>query len=503
MSRLKLACVAALTFSGCALDEEPITDVDGTVVEHRSRDVLLQPGSSLIPLAVTDDDYVFYQDGASLYVSSLECGDERTLIATIPNANTAFIFTSGKVAFIWTNPDYTSPSFGVSPLTIWTARSGAREVSIASPVGTLTTASSRDGRRAVFPGNASAGGTIGDVVEVSTETWTTTILAAGVQTDYTNGPCRPLASYVGQGHSAYPAIAFCAGTDPTSTLRTFRPNHPFELTGLTNPPRLFVDPVDRRVLTTKVGASPRSGTPILVTEQGAQVVEDVRSSFSFFNRDGSAIYLTIDQALNFSMRRTVFKPTGNRSTEVAPTLSAIFGGGFGSLGLSNPITSPDGRWLAYGAGFDPNTGGTDVTLADVRSATPRQVVVEPELVATTVTPVEPFTEDSQFVIYGISDPTTGTIQVYGAPVAGGARIPLGGPSAAVVAPARGSRVVIGDNPTIDPNNFFLSTADLKITDPRHGERLVATQANLTSLVSYDRKRLVYATDAGLRVRRID
>jgi len=144
-----------------------------------------------------------------------------------------------------------------------------------------------------------------------------------------------------------------------------------------------------------------------------------------------------------------------------------------------------------------------VTLADVRSATPRQVVVEPELVATTVTPVEPFTEDSQFVIYGISDPTTGTIQVYGAPVAGGARIPLGGPSAAVVAPARGSRVVIGDNPTIDPNNFFLSTADLKITDPRHGERLVATQANLTSLVSYDRKRLVYATDAGLRVRRID
>ena len=63
--------------------------------------------------------------------------------------------------------------------------------------------------------------------------------------------------------------------------------------------------------------------------------------------------------------------------------------------------------------------------------------------------------------------------------------------------------MIGDNPTIDPNNFFLSTADLKITDPRHGERLVATQANLTSLVSYDRKRLVYATDAGLRVRRID
>ena len=84
MSRLKLACVAALTFSGCALDEEPITDVDGTVVEHRSRDVLLQPGSSLIPLAVTDDDYVFYQDGASLYVSSLECGDERTLIFSMP-----------------------------------------------------------------------------------------------------------------------------------------------------------------------------------------------------------------------------------------------------------------------------------------------------------------------------------------------------------------------------------------------------------------------------------
>lgn len=513
MSRMNVAFVAALAVSGCALEEEPIdtgeTDVDTDVVARRNRDVLLQPGTSLIPLAITDDDYVFYQDGASLYVSSLERGAARTLIATIPNANTAFIYTSGKVAFIWTNPDYTSPSFGVSPLTIWTARSGAHEVSPASAVGTLATASSRDGRRAVFPGNASAGGTVGDLVEVSTENWTTTTLVAGIQTDFSNGPCRPLVSYVGQGQGAYPAIAFCAGTDATSTLRTFRPNHPFVMTGLVNPPRLYVDPVGRRVLTTKVGASPRTGNPILVTEQGAQVIEDVRSSFSFFNRDGSAIYVSIDQALNFSMRRTAFKPTGNRTTEVVPTVSSIFGGGFGSLALSSPITSLDGRWLAYGAGFDPNTGGTDVTLADVRSATPRQVVVEPDLVATSVAPVEPFTEDSQFVLYGISDPTTGTIQVYGAPVTGGARIPLGGPSAATVAPASDSRVVIGDNPTIDPNNFFLSKADLKITDPgcAHGERLVATQANLTSFVSHDREHLVYATDeagrAGLRVVRID
>lgn len=511
MSRMKLALVTALAVSGCALDDEPAatTGADDDVAARRDRDVRIQPGTSLIPLAITEDDYVFYQDGASLYVTSLEPGAPRVLVATIPNANTAYIYTSGKVAFIWTNPDYTSPSYGVSPLTIWTARHGAHEVSTASPIGTLTTAASRDGRRAVFPANASAGGTVGDLVEVTTDLATTRTLATGVQTDYSNGPCRPLAAYLGQGQGAYPAIAYCAGTDATSTLTTFRPNHRFDLTGLTNPPRLFADQDGRRLLTTKVGPTVRSGNPILVTEQGATTIEDVRSSFSFFNHDGSAIYLTIDQALNFSMRRASFKPQGIRTTEVVPPLAAIFGGGFGSQGLTSPITSRDGRWLAYGAGADPATGNSDVTLAEVRSTTPRQVVIEPDLVATTVAPVEPFTDDSRFVIYGVPDATTGTIQVYGAPITGGARVALGGPSAAVVQPAEGSHVIVADNPTIDPNNFFLSTADLKVTDPAcsHGDRLVAAQANLASYITRNKQRLVYATNdagrAGLRVVRID
>lgn len=511
MSNKKLVLVTALVASGCAIEDAPdaVTDTETDVAARRQRDVLVQAGGSLVPLAITDDDHVFYQDGAALYVTSLEHDAERSLVATIPNGNTAFIYVSGDVAFIWTNPDYTSPSFGVSPLTIWTARSGGREVSTASAVGTLATAGSRDGRRAVFPSNATAGGTVGDLVEISTDFSTTRTLAAGVQTDFSNGPCRPLAAYVGMGAEAYPAIAYCAGTDATSTLTTFRPNHRFDLTGLTNPPRMFVDQRGRRVLTTKVGASPRTGNPILVTEQGAQTIEDVRSSFSFFNRDGSALYVTIDQALNFSLRRASLPYSPPRITEVVPGLAAIFGGGFGSLGLTTPITSADGRWFAYGAASDPATGGSDVTVADVLSPTPRQTVVEPEQIATTVAPFEPFTDDSRFVLYGAADPSTGTIQVYAAPVRGGARIALGGSSAATVQPAAGSHVVIGDNPTIDPNNFFLSTADLKLTDPgcAHGEKLVAAQANLASFVTHDKRRVVYATNeagrAGLFVARVD
>jgi hypothetical protein len=491
--------VAAVTADGASCDDRPGARADEVV----------QAGAGLIPLAITEDDHVVYQDGHTVYATALAPGARRARIAEVPAGNTAFVYASGPVAFVWTNPDPTSPSLGVSPLVVWTARHGAHLASDASAVGTLLTAASPDGRRVVFPSHATAAGTVSDVVEASTDLRHVTTLLSGVQSDFANGPCRPLGAYLRDDDAYYPAIAYCASGATLSTISMFRHHARRDVDGLANPPRMTVDVARTRILTIRPGAaSVRSGTPLLVTEAAVTPIEDVRANLPLWNRDGSAIYLAIDPALRFSLRAARFHGTAATTRELAPTVATVFGQGFGSTSLIHPLTSRDGRWLAYAANSDPATGLTDLAVVDLRAGgTP--ATLDASLTSTSAAPEEPFTTDSRFALYARINAATGAAQMFAARIGGRDIVPLSDTNAFNELPASGSDVVISDNVTFSATNFAQSTADLKVVDPAQpggAPRLIARQANIGVFVDQRRRRIAYVTDdaaaPGLHVARV-
>lgn len=511
---LGVACAApeptAESFSE-ALDERsaPAADDDAPLAEdggpsttevssahYRPATFTLRAGAGLLPLAITEDDHVFFQDGQALYVTGITRASTATQIATIPDGNTAFIYTAGKVAFIWTNPDYTSPSFGVSPLTIWTARHGARQVSEASPVGTLTTAADQAGQRVVFPSAAREAGTVGDIVEATTDGRQVRTLLVGVQTDYTNGPCRPLSVFLGEGPFSYPAVAACPGSDPTSTLTIFRHGERRAISGLANPPRLFADPQRRRLLTVRASeGNPASGPPLLVTEDDVEQLEDITAGYGFFTRDGTAHYFVREADGSFGVHRAS-RRLGAPASITGP-VTGLHGGGFGSRGALEPVTSRRGRWLAIGTAADPQTGLLNLAVADLQAATPRVTVLDDSLDIFAATPVEPFTSDSEHVLYGRFDVNSGTAQMYSAAIATGSRRTISDANAWSLTPAAGRLVVVADDLAFNSANPALSTVDVRVVDAADGaSRLVAEQANVAFFVSHNRRRVIYVTDTG-------
>lgn len=514
-TKLKLVMMLGLFGAGCAApepateapadDDDEFAEAGGALataqdvvgdLHRRPSTRTLRAGAGLLPLAITADDHVFFQEGQDLYVTGISRGANATRLATIPGSNTAFIFTSGKVAFIWTNPDYTSPSYGVSPLMIWTARHGARQVSEASPVGTLTTAADREGARVVFPSGARQGGIVGDIIEATTDGREVRTLLAGVQTDYSNGPCRPLAAFLGVGLSSYPAVAACPGADATSTLSIFRRGARRDVAGLANPPRLFADPVRRRLLTVKASAArPTSGAPLLITETSVEQLEDINAGYSFFTPDGAANYFAIEADGSLGVHRT--SRASGPPIAITGALAGLHGAGFGSNSLLQPVTSRRGRWLAIGTKADPQTGLLNVAVADLRAEAPRVTVLDEALDNYAATPVAPFTSDGEHVLYGKYDINNGTSQMYAAELATGARHAISDANAATLTPAAGSLVVVADDLAFNSANPALSTADLRVVDAATGaSRLVAEQANLTSFVSHDRRSVIYITDQG-------
>ena len=467
---------------------------------HVEKDYLLQGGANFTPLGFTDDDHFFYQDGATLYVTSLEPSATRSRVADIPNGNTAFIYTSGKVAFIWTNPNYASPSFGVSPLVVWTAAHGARDASAASPVGTLTTVASLDGERVVFPTNADAAGTTGDIVEASADLSSVRTLAAGVQTDYTNGPCRPLSTYLGHGRHATPAIAYCAGADTTSTLSTFVGGTRRDLPGLTDPPRLAVNPARSALIVERISSDKATrGTPLLVTADAVTAIEDVQAGYSTFLGNAAAMYVDVAADNTIGMRRASLREGGAHAVQAIPTIATILVGGFGSDSFALPNTSNDGRWFAFGTTVNPSTGTSDVAIVDVQAQNPASsvVVVEAATDFGATAAREPFTGDSRFVLYGKPNLTTGTTQLYAADIRTRATRAISDPNGYLELPANGSLVTLNDN--VVPNAAGTAyVGDIKVVDVAARSITpitIAKGANITFFLDQRKRRVVYVTDA--------
>jgi hypothetical protein len=476
---------------GCAQPGEldsPLEEVRSESQALAGRDSrLIQAGADLVLLGVTSDDHALYQDGESIYATALEAGATRQLVAQVPAGNTAFVYTVGKVAFCWTNPDRTVPGFGVSPLVVWSAASGPHEASAASPIGTFATSASADDRTVLFPTNSNADGTVGDIEIAATDLSERATLLGDVPMGFPLGPCRPFAAFVGRNDRSHPVALHCEGGASSATLSSWEGGERFDLLGgVATPPFFTADPEGESFFTTLAG----SGHPVVVSASGEEtVLDEVPSRLGFFAKSGAVVY-TARTAAGVELRRA--------SPDDCPEVETVAGGVAGVLTvlagsrvITDAWTSPDGRQVPYFGQRDPATGLTDVRLVDAfRRREPRSADSQ----ARNALGGPPFSADSKHSLFTRFDVSTGASHHFAFGEAGARQI--SDANGWSYQPASGSLVSFNDNVQVAPR-FADWTADLKVIDlgdPTSEPRLIAPAAHLTYFSSHRGRRLAFTTD---------
>ena len=500
MTRRLILC--SLLCAACGVESELDTDTDTELepsgdepteasarrgaAPHRR---LVAPGAGLQLLEVTDDNYAIYQQGQQVFAAALDGGEAPELIGDVPAGNSAFVYQVGRVAFVWTNPERTLPGFGVSPLVIWSARSGARLASPRSAIGTLAVSANRAGDRVLFTANSGASNTSGDLVLASADLAHRATIAAGIPMAFPSGPCVPRASFHGPGDDL--TAAFCAPGSATATLAQWRGGVRRDLAQpISAPPRLVVDPATGRAATLLAG----SRFPIAVDRHGAVTV--------LAETTATSVQLGGDGALLFTTRPNPAAPAnllrargGLPPTQVA-ALQGLHAFLFGSVALVQPITSPDGSSVLYFDAFDPSIGlATNVILGDARGAAP-PVVLDTSPASGVFAP--PFTRDSRFALFARYDTSNFAVGPMFAHGAGGTR-QFSDASGWQWEPAFGSTITYNDNTVLDLSNVLASTADLKSVDLECADaapKLIAAAANVIYFGSHRGTGVVYTMDSG-------
>ncbi|WP_437562786.1 TolB family protein [Sorangium sp. So ce542] len=450
---------------------------------------LVQRGARLLLLGVTSDNHALYQEGERVYATALEPGATRQLVAQVPPGNTAFVYTVGKVAFCWTNPDRSLPGFGVSPLVVWSAASGPREASAASPIGTFATSASADGRSVLFPTHGNADGSVGDVELASTDMSERTTLLAAVPMGFPQGYCRPFAAFVGRHGRSHPVALHCEGGASSATLSSWEQGERVDLLGgVATPPFFSADAGGGSFFTTLAG----SGHPVVVSDDGeVSALDEVRSRIGFFAKGGSVVYTAQTEA-GLELRRAA--PGDCPSTEtIADEVGGILTVLAGSKVITDAWASPDGSKVAFFTQRDPATGLSDVALADARGGAP-PLSIDPQ--TRNVLGGPPFSADSKHVLFArIVDLTTGTAPLLASSEGGVRQFSDDGGWSYL--PAVRGLVSFNDNTHFDAEDFARSTADLKVVDLSREPlkpRLIAPGANLTYFSSHGGRRLAFTTD---------
>lgn len=472
--------------ASCADPEIAATD---TAARRATAPQRIQAGSDLVLLAVTDDDHALYQDGQTVYATALRTGAARTVVAEVPGTNLAFPLQVGTVVFLWTDPQRNRPGFGVSPLVLWTADQGPRQISAQASVGLVATAASPDSREIVFPTNVSDDGARGDLALARTADAThPTMLLHDIPMGFPNGLCRPLAGFGGAHGHSFPVATYCAGQDTTATLSRWDHGVRTDLVSNIATPLPFTLEADPQGTTFLVNlADNRVAT---VTADGnVTIVDPVRSRTGFVNRWGDVVYAT-RTAAGAELR---LAEDGRAPHTVAPVV-ALYSGLYNRAGYYRSRTaSPDTRLALFGTTFDPSTGLTDMNLLDTRTGETTPLTTAP----TAAIGNELFTSDSDHALYFADvDLNTGTGALFAGDRDGGHQISADG-AAFDVLRGTGSEVSFTSSPSFDPRRgFLLSTGDLLVADvdrPGDEPRLVSSQANLFYLPTGDRRELVFAS----------
>jgi hypothetical protein len=471
---------------------------------HKSRatplGVMIQRGAQLALWGVTDDNYAIYQDGPNLYATALLPGATRRFIANIGD-KLAFVQTSGKVAFIWTDRPLTKLA-GVSPLLIWTAASGAKLASSASMVATFGTAASPDSQQVLFITGADRDGTVGDLVLASPDLTRQRTLVSRVAVDYTNNACAPLLGFAGCAERSFAVAAYCRAGAQTATLTAAVRGTPTDLLeNVAVPPRWSADASGEHFITSF--ADTRSVVSV-DTRGSSRVLDDTPSYGAFLDGDGAVIEVVAqDPSQPGELRRIEL---GARPS--VRTLAPITGSYYTSLhngsGYYTDLpTAKDGKHLLYYNNVDPQLGLTDLWLIDLSSAPASPVTLAADLTATTFG--ELFTADSRYALYYKVDAATGNPALHAASSATDDREISDGYSAWNNYAATGSTISYLDHTNFDPNdtspNAFPGSgavlADLHSVDVaahRLAPVLIARQAYAGYYPAYARKTVVFSWD---------
>jgi len=369
---------------------------------------------------------------------------------------------------------------------IWTAKYGARVATETSVIGTLATAATRDGERVLFATGSTPDGASGDLVLASADLSEQTTIASGIEMAFPAGPCTPRASFLGEDV----VTASCLAGTTAGTLAIWHDGERRELADpILTPPRLRLD-LERGRLATVLADSQR---PVLLDRQLRTVAtDDVAAVSALIGGDGALIHTSPGPdgllAVTRVTRRGVPRPIAN--------VAGIHFFATAADALSQPITSDDGRLLSYFDTVDPDLGLANVILRDVRGDRP-PVTLDASPVNALFGP--PFTRDSRHALYARLDLTTfATGPMFAGDLQGSSR-QFSDDAGFSYAAAFGSTITFNDNTTLDPNNVFLSTADIKSVDlscSTSSPRLIAKQANVTYFPSHRGHGVVFTIDAG-------
>lgn len=455
---------------------------------------LIQSGDRLVLLAVTADNQALYQDGQTVYATALKPGAPKRVVGMSPPGVVSFVYTVGKVAFVWTAPDRSLPGFGVSPLTVWSAATGAHRAADHSPIGTFTTSASADGRAVMYTARGAADGSVGDIVFASTDMAQRKTLVANVPMSFPSGACRPWGSFVGMGSQSHPVALFCEGAATTATLASWSKQGDARrdlLGGVLTQPYFTASPDGTHFFT----ALADTRTPVVVSDSGdvRRLEEGVLSRRGFFTSCNDVFYSSfVDLTLPGEIHRASL--ASGTTSVVAGSLFSFLTAQAGSDLIVTPPSSPDGRKLAYFSGFDPVTGLTDVRLADLVDA--GSTAIEPAQRTYLSGPV--FSADSNYTLFArVDDVNTFNGQLVAAGPQG--NVDIGAPSLWSHDRLRGDRIAFNDNLVIDAADFFASTADLKVVDlsrPRQSISVIEAQAYLTFYPVRRGREIAFTTGGG-------
>ncbi len=480
MTKRFLTAAVVLVSAACAAapsDTDEPTQPLARQALSRSAPRLVQAGSAQQLLGVTTDDHVLYQEGTEVYASALTDGTPRQRVASVPAGNVAFVWISGKVAFVWSNPERNKPGLGVSPLWVWSAGSGANFASDASPIGTYATAASPDGRSVMYPTRGNY--TSGDLEVASVDLSSRATIAAGIPMAFPNGFCRPWATFLGQGGAAHPVALYCRPGETTATLSSWRGGAQQDrLRGVATPPFVTADKSGTTLFTTL--ASPSTAVLVSVDAPDAPpVLVDQNVTRTGFISGDSVVYIGIDGTQRPLKRFDV--GTGERTTLV-PHIRGVPTPLSGSNLITQPWGSPDRKKLAYIV--NASNAGIDQNYVDLRGEHPPVVVdAQPRNYGN----VPNFTEDSKQFLLARPTSANGLAAVFAHD--GTTLRQFTDDKAWNYAPATGSDVSYLDN-----FDLGTSTGDLKVVDVSRKTlepRLIATGVDANFLPSPDGRLLVY------------
>ncbi len=459
-----------------------VTDAGASSFEHLSP---FLPGHHQVPLGITSDNHVLYQEGNQVFASSLEASASRQLVAEVPSGNYAFVYVSGKVAFCWTNPDRTLPGYGVSPLVIWSAATGAHLADEESPIGTYSSASSPDGTRVVYPARSNPERTMGDLEFASTDLSVRSTLAAGIPMGFPVGYCRPWAAFSG----SRPVALFCQPGEQTATLSLWTGETRTDLvTGGATPPFFSADESGTSFFTTLAATESTPAKALVVSEGKAPiVVDEVVARTGWIMHDDSVVYVSREGG-SVSVKR--FNPEdGSRTTIIAP-----LGNFLTPLAGSDLVTrswfSPDRKKVSYFTTVSPNSGLVDQRWVDVSGSTQTFVA---DAQNRNWSGIPTFTLDSNYFLFARSTDLANGLGVFVAQSQSSA-VEFSDQKGWSYLPAAGPLVTFIDN-----FDLTASTGDLRVADVSRNDgssRHVETEVDPNFLVSPDGRWVVFTKNSG-------